>query len=37
MYNIPFQAINWDQVEKIQYHGEMGIATWQISMALESG
>lgn len=29
MYNIPFQAINWDQVEKIQYYGEMGIATWQ--------
>lgn len=29
MYNIPFQAINWDQVEKIQYHGEMGVATWQ--------
>lgn len=27
--NIPFQAIDWSQVPKIEYKGEQGTAYWQ--------
>ena len=26
---IPFQAIDWASVEKVEYKGESGMATWQ--------
>jgi hypothetical protein len=26
---IPFQAIDWSSVEKVEYKGEIGMATWQ--------
>jgi len=29
MSNIPFQAINWSTIEKVEYKGETGIAFWQ--------
>jgi len=29
MSNIPFQAIDWSQVPKVEYKGETGIAYWQ--------
>jgi hypothetical protein len=29
MSNIPFQKIDWNTVEKIEYKGETGIAIWQ--------
>jgi hypothetical protein len=29
MYNIPFTNIDWNQVEKIEYPGKTGTATWQ--------
>jgi hypothetical protein len=29
MSNIPFQTIDWNSVEKIEYKGEAGIAIWQ--------
>lgn len=29
MYNIPFQTIKWDKVEKTQHKGESGTAFWQ--------
>lgn len=29
MNNIPFQTIDWTSLEKIEYKGETGIATWQ--------
>ena len=29
MSTIPFQTINWNSVEKIEYKGETGIAIWQ--------
>ncbi|UKT64474.1 DHCW motif cupin fold protein [Pedobacter mucosus] len=29
MYKIPFNSINWDNVEAIEYVGETGMATWQ--------
>ncbi len=29
MINIPFQTINWDSIEKVEYKGETGVATWQ--------
>jgi mannose-6-phosphate isomerase class I len=29
MSNIPFQTIDWNSVEKIEYRGETGIAIWQ--------
>jgi hypothetical protein len=29
MYTIPFNNINWSQVEKVEYPGEIGTATWQ--------
>jgi hypothetical protein len=29
MSNIPFQAINWDKIEKTEHKGETGIAYWQ--------
>ena len=28
MNNIPFQTIDWTSLEKIEYKGETGIATW---------
>ncbi|MDB5030281.1 DHCW motif cupin fold protein [Mucilaginibacter sp.] len=27
--NIPFQVINWDMIEKVNYPGEEGSSTWQ--------
>ncbi|WP_316844296.1 DHCW motif cupin fold protein [Pedobacter psychrodurus] len=29
MYTIPFTNIDWNQVEKVEYPGETGTATWQ--------
>jgi mannose-6-phosphate isomerase class I len=29
MSTIPFQTIDWNSVEKIEYKGETGIAIWQ--------
>jgi quercetin dioxygenase-like cupin family protein len=29
MNNIPFQAINWDSIKKVEYKGEAGVAFWQ--------
>ncbi|WP_396176765.1 DHCW motif cupin fold protein [Flavobacterium sp.] len=29
MSTIPFQTIDWNSVEKIEYEGETGIAIWQ--------
>ncbi len=29
MSNIPFQTIDWNSIEKIEYKGEQGIALWQ--------
>ena len=29
MSNIPFQAIDWTSIEKIEYKGETGVAFWQ--------
>lgn len=29
MYNIPFSNIDWSQVEKVEYPGHTGTATWQ--------
>ena len=29
MSNIPFQTIDWNSIEKIEYKGETGIAIWQ--------
>jgi hypothetical protein len=29
MSNIPFQSIDWSSIEKVEYKGETGMATWQ--------
>ncbi|MFV7234190.1 DHCW motif cupin fold protein [Flavobacterium sp. ZB4R12] len=29
MSNIPFQAINWDKIERTEHKGETGTAYWQ--------
>lgn len=29
MYNIPFQTIDWDKIEKIEHKGETGTSFWQ--------
>lgn len=29
MYTIPFQSINWNEVEKTFHTGKTGVATWQ--------
>jgi quercetin dioxygenase-like cupin family protein len=29
MSTIPFQAINWQSVEKVEYKGDKGVAYWQ--------
>jgi hypothetical protein len=29
MSAIPFQTINWDSIEKVEYQGETGVAYWQ--------
>ncbi len=29
MSNIPFQTIDWTSIEKVEYRGESGVATWQ--------
>jgi hypothetical protein len=29
MSNIPFQSIDWSTIEKVEYKGETGVATWQ--------
>jgi hypothetical protein len=29
MSNIPFQTIDWSSIEKVEYKGETGVATWQ--------
>lgn len=29
MSNIPFQAIDWSRIEKVEYKGETGVAFWQ--------
>ncbi len=29
MSNIPFQSIDWSNIEKLTYTGETGISTWQ--------
>lgn len=29
MSNIPFQTIDWNLIEKVQYRGETGVAFWQ--------
>ena len=29
MSNIPFQSIDWSGIEKVEYMGERGTATWQ--------
>lgn len=29
MSNIPFQAIDWASIEKVEYKGETGVALWQ--------
>lgn len=32
MYNIPFQNINWEQIEKVEHKGETGTSFWQTLM-----
>ena len=32
MYNIPFQNINWEQIEKTEHKGETGTSFWQTLM-----
>ncbi len=29
MSNIPFQTIDWNAIEKVEYKGETGVAIWQ--------
>ncbi len=29
MSNIPFQTIDWNSIEKVEYRGETGLAFWQ--------
>jgi mannose-6-phosphate isomerase class I len=29
MYNIPFETIDWDKVEKTEHKGEIGTSFWQ--------
>ncbi len=29
MSNIPFQTIDWNAIEKVEYKGEKGVAFWQ--------
>ena len=29
MNNIPFQTINWVNIEKVEHKGESGVSTWQ--------
>ena len=29
MYDMPFQTINWGNIEKVEYRGETGTAIWQ--------
>lgn len=29
MCNIPFQAIDWTSIDKVEYKGEKGVAYWQ--------
>lgn len=29
MYNIPFHAINWDKIPKVEHTGETGTSYWQ--------
>ncbi|MDH4472790.1 MAG: DHCW motif cupin fold protein [Fluviicola sp.] len=29
MSNIPFQAIDWTSIEKVEHKGEQGVALWQ--------
>jgi len=29
MYNIPFQTIEWDKIEKTEHKGETGTSFWQ--------
>ena len=29
MYNIPFQTINWDSIEKTEHKGDTGTSFWQ--------
>lgn len=29
MSNIPFQTIDWDSIERVEYKGETGMAVWQ--------
>ena len=29
MSHIPFQTIDWNSIEKVEYKGEMGVAFWQ--------
>ena len=29
MYNIPFQVINWQSVERVEHKGETGTSFWQ--------
>ena len=29
MSNIPFQTIDWSSIEKVDYKGDTGLATWQ--------
>jgi quercetin dioxygenase-like cupin family protein len=29
MSNIPFQAINWNSIDKVEYKGETGTAYWR--------
>ncbi len=29
MSNIPFQTIDWNSIEKVEYRGETGFAFWQ--------
>ena len=29
MSTIPFQTINWSAIEKVNYNGDTGVATWQ--------
>lgn len=29
MINIPFHKIDWTNIEKVEYNGDTGVATWQ--------
>ena len=29
MNTLPFQTINWNSIEKVEYKGESGVALWQ--------